>query len=171
MTNFNGDDNCILGDPCANCPSSHPQCDPSVGLCSAIDGSSTVGNISKPNERSCLIFLEKLFSFPHMTPFFWTVAKLYFSNFSKSYLIFFSMKLTICELFFLMNSAVKKIRKFFTDEFIEKKNSTFFWKIQKKLSCHKKSLPVGNRIMLKMVWFIELVSWYDDLESYSRRSE
>ena len=44
ITNFNGNDKCTSGAACANCPSSHPYCDPSVGLCSAFDTSSTSGN-------------------------------------------------------------------------------------------------------------------------------
>ena len=51
----------------------------------------TVVETSKPNERSCRIFLKQLLGFPPVIPFFF-VAKIFVSNFAKKCRIFFSMK-------------------------------------------------------------------------------
>ena len=80
---------------------------------------------SKPNERSCRIFLQKLLGFPLWPLFFcgkncffrifwkmlWKCFEIFFNEFSsKKFRIFYnSLKLTI------------KFSKFFTAEFIEKK--------------------------------------------------
>ena len=59
MTNLNGADKCTSGAACANCPSSHPHCDTSVGLCSAFDASSPAGNISKLQQKFMSDFFWK----------------------------------------------------------------------------------------------------------------
>ena len=67
--------------------------------------------MSKPNERSYWIFLEKLF--PPVTPFFFW-QKLFFVNFSKKSQNFFSMKLTVKNLenVLLLNSLKKHFKIF-----------------------------------------------------------
>ena len=65
--------------------------------------------MSKPNERSFRILLEKYVHFsPPPDPFFF-LAKNFFSDFLKKFRNVFSMKLTVKNFrnFFSMNSAVK----------------------------------------------------------------
>jgi len=73
---------------------------------------------SKPNKRSCRIFLEKFLIFSS----FFFVAKICFFEFSEKMSNFFFMKLTI-----------KNFRKFFTVKLIEKKIRHFFEKFEKKI--------------------------------------
>ena len=88
--------------------------------------------ISKPNKRSCRIFLEKLLGFYLPCISFFCVAKFVFSIFRKKCRIFY------CWIHW------KKIRKFFTVNFIEKKNLTFFRKIGKKIFLPQKIRVTGR---------------------------
>ena len=113
---------------------------------------------SKPNERSCPIFLEKLSGFS--PPFFFVfVAKDFFSDFLKKFRNFFSMKLTV-KIFeivfnefsskkflivnfrllknFLLLNSLKKFSKIFTVNFVEKKFRNFFRKSEKNFFATKK---------------------------------
>ena len=76
--------------------------------------------MSKPNERSCRIFLEKLLGFPPCDPLFF-VAKDLFSNFLKK-----------CPNFFFNEIDCKKFSNFFTAEFIEKNFENFLQSISLK---------------------------------------
>ena len=107
--------------------------------------------MSKPNERSCQIFLEKLlvFSPPPVTPFFlW--QKCFFRIFRKNVEFFFNeidckkfskifenFQLKKNRNFLLLNSLKKNCENFFTVNFIEKTIRYFFRKFEKKHFCHK----------------------------------
>ena len=118
---------------------------------------------SKPNERSCRIFLEKIVQIPYLWPLFLVccVVKNFFFRILRKCRIFFSMnsKVKNFENFLLLNSLKKnskifycwihwkKFRKFFTVNFIEKKiRHIRRIRKQKILPQKKKEVTEGGKI-------------------------